>query len=151
MKIEHITLGGNAAIRDSADILDTTKRFFSIIDIAYESKLYTIPKLPFKIKVSAAPEGAIFDIQVDGKPSIVNVCCFSDKSSSEMIQHVDGMAGMFRLFMPTISVVEPVTPQWIYSIIMDPKISPKIATLAGEVELYIYERLFVAWRKKYEK
>lgn len=151
MKIEHITLGGNAVIRDTVDILDTTKRFFSTIDMAYESKLYTIPKLPFKIKVSAAPEGAIFDIQIAGNPSIVNVCCFAESSSKEMIQHVDHIANMFRMFMPSISVTEPVTPQWLYSVIMDPRLSPDIAKLAGEVELYIYERLYVAWKKKNQK
>ncbi|MFN3802466.1 hypothetical protein [Belliella pelovolcani] len=151
MKVEHITLGGNAVIRDTADIFDTTKRFFSTIDMAYESKLYTIPKLPFKIKVSAAPEGALFDIQIGGNPSIVNVCCFADISSKEMIKYVDQMCSMFRMFIPSLSVTEPVTPQWLYSVIMDPKISPEVAKLAGEVELYIYERLYVAWKKKNQK
>ncbi len=149
MKIEHITLGGNSVIRDTADILSITKRYFSAIDIAYESRLYTIPKLPFKIKITAAEEGAMFDIQVEDFPAIVNVCCFEERNSDMMMQHINQMADMFIKFMPGLKMKNPSGENWIYSVIVNPMaLTPLDMVTAGEVELYIYERLYQAWKRK---
>jgi hypothetical protein len=46
----------------------------------------------------------------------------------------------------SVKVTEPVAPQWLYSAIIDPKaLSIDEMMTAGEVELYIYEQLYLSY------
>lgn len=46
-----------------------------------------------------------------------------------------------------IKVTDPVTPQWLCSAIINPlALSPADIMLAGEVELYIFEQLYLAYK-----
>lgn len=151
MKVEHLTLGGNSMIRDTADILDTTRRHFGAIDINYESNVYIIPKLPFRVKVTAAKEGAIFDMQNrNGDIFSMNVCCFSKENKDLLFVHVSGLADGIGAFITQYkNPKKPKMAQWLYSAVINPMaVSPGDARIAGEVELYIYERLYQAWKRE---
>jgi hypothetical protein len=148
LKIEHITLGGNSVMRDTADILETTKRVFEIVSMDYKSQLLHIPKLPFQIKITATKEGAAFDIQKNGNPVVTNLCCFEEKYSALVLAQVFSLADMFKKVGIVYSVVEPVTPKWLYSTVVNPLVlTPDNMMIAGEIELYVFEQLYLAYRR----
>lgn len=146
MKVEHITLGGNTVIRETETILQSTKQHFEAVGWKYESQTLNIPDLPFSIKITAAISGAVFDIQKAGQPVVSNYCGWPGGDTLEYVKH---LAEMFGKYIPAYGIVlEPVTPHWVYSIVVNPVgLSPHEIMIAGEVELYIYERLFEAWKK----
>jgi hypothetical protein len=148
MKIEHITLGGNAVIRDTAEILPQTKKYFAPVGWEYKSQILNLPGLPFAIKITATDEGVIFDIQKAGEPVVMNVCGFDGDKST--LKHVSAVADLFEKHIPGFGkVIEPVTPNWLYSIVVNPlTISSGDMMIAGEVELYIFEQLYNAWQKR---
>lgn len=138
---------GSSKIRNTSEILDTTRRVFDILSWEYKNQVIHLPKLPFQIKVTAADEGAIFDIQKGGNPVVVNVCCFAEANKRQMFAYVDSLSGMYKKIFGKIDILEPVTPNWIYSVIINPAgLSPTDMATAGEVELYIYEQLYFAWK-----
>lgn len=150
MKIEHITLGGTAKIRHTNDIAPATKKFFAPTSWEYKSQTLTLPGLTFSLKISAAEEGAIFDIQKDGMPAIMNVCCFGENSDL-MLSHIHQVADVMKTILPgnKFNVLQPVTPHWLYSIVVNPiGLSGSEISTAGEIELYVYERLFEAWKNR---
>lgn len=145
MKIEHLTIGGNSAIRDTADILPTTRRKLDSIRLSYESKFITIPVLPFKIRITATEQGAAFDIMRGEDIAITNLCCFEQQYSEEVLAGIYQLSDMFNKKGWNVSVITPITPCWIYSTIVNPLIlTPEEMQLAGEVELYIFEQLYLA-------
>lgn len=147
MKVEHITLGGNSVIRDTAEILDTTRRVFDVI--GYKSQVLHLPKLPFQIKITATEEGAAFDIQKNGDPAVTNLCCFDEKNSSGILQSVQSIADMYKKIGINFKLIDPVTSQWLYSAIVNPfGLNPTEMTIAGEVELYIFEQLYLGYNDR---
>jgi hypothetical protein len=145
MKIEHITLGGNSVIRNTADILPTTRRRFDVIRISYESKVVSIPVLPLKLKITATEEGAAFDVMKGEDLAITNFCCFEEKYSDIVLNNIYSIADMYNKRGFKMKVIEPVTPQWLYSAVINPfALPPDQMSIAGEVELYIFEQLFLA-------
>ena len=152
MKVEHITLGGNSVIRNTADILQSTKRVLDSIQLSYESRFVIIPKLPFKLKITATDEGAAFDIMKGDDLAITNFCCFESKFSNSVLANIEKLAEMYSKMGWHMKVIEPVTPCWIYSAIINPTILDKESMMiAGEVELYIFEQLYIAYENQYEK
>jgi len=149
MKVEHLTIGGNAIIRDTNDILPTTKAALDSISLSYDSKFLILPSLPFKIKISAAENGAVFDLMKGDQIATTNLCCFGENDSDYILSLVSMIADEFNKAKTgwKIIVKEPVTPQWLYTILINPFIlSHTDIMLAGEVELYIFERLFSVYK-----
>lgn len=151
MQVEHITLGGNSVIRDTAGILPTTRGKLDAIRLSYESKVISIQALPFKLKITATEEGAAFDVMKDKNLAVTNFCCFEAGYSDVVLSNIHSLADMYNKIGFKMKVIEPVTPQWLYSAVINPfALSPELMMIAGEVELYIFEQLYLAYydRKK---
>lgn len=141
MKIQHITLGGNSMIRNTADILPETRKVLKILSLDYESQTVSIPKFPFRVKITVAVQGAIFDL-IRGEDLVTtNICCFG--GHDEMLMGMVGdLAEKFR-----IDPAQPSESLWLYTILINPfALDPGLLMVAGEVELYIYNELYNAKR-----
>jgi hypothetical protein len=135
MKVEHITLGGNAVIRDTNTISDAVKKALS--GISGKSEKIWIKDLPFGIVITVTDEGAMFNIQKGNDIAILNVCCFDTQYNSTLI----GLITKVNRF--GFEIIDPVTPNWLYSIMINPFIlSHTELSLCGEVELYIYKIIY---------
>lgn len=134
MKVEHITLGGSAVIRDTSSVSDAVKRHLS--GITGVSQKIWIPELPFGIMITVTNEGVMFNLQKGDDIAILNVCCFDTQYNSTLL----GFITKVNRF--GFEIIEPVTPNWLYSIMINPFIlSASELTLCGEVELYIYNQI----------
>ncbi len=150
MKVEHLTLGGNSLVRDTADILKTTRDALKILSFDYRSQTVVIPNLPFRVKITATDEGAMFDIMSNVQIAITNVCCFDVAHSKMLLDLIDDMADKMFKFGHFTEVVIPSEKKWLYSIIVNPLALPAWAIpIAGEVELYIYNELYNAKNKNH--
>ena len=149
MQVEHITLGGNSVIRDTTDILPTTHRKLDAIRLNYESRMITISALPFKLKITAIEEGAAFDVMKGEDLAVTNFCCFEEKYRDAVLSNIESLADMYNKIGIKMKVIEPVTPQWLYSAVINPfALSPDLMMIAGEVELYIFEQLYFAYNDR---
>ncbi len=149
MQVEHITLGGNSVIRDTTDILPTTHRKLDAIRLNYESRMITISALPFKLKITAIEEGAAFDVMKGEDLAVTNFCCFEEKYRDAVLSNIQSLADMYNKIGIKMKVIEPVTPQWLYSAVINPfALSPDLMMIAGEVELYIFEQLYFAYNDR---
>lgn len=149
MQVEHITLLGNAVIRDTEQISNLTRRKLDIIRLNYESKILTIPALPFKLRITATDAGAAFDIIKGDEIAVTNFCCFELKYSNEVLSNIYSLSEMYKKLGFKADVIEPVTPQWLYSAVINPLIlNSDTMKIAGEVELYIFEHLYLAYNDK---
>lgn len=145
MKVEHLTLGGTSVMRDTLDINLHTMSIFKELRISYDSKLVKIAELPFYIKITATDEGAAFDIQKDGQIAISNYCCFNAEKSETVIYYVNHLVERSPLSL--FKVQMPKNDKWIYSVPIIPfTLSFSEMQIAGEVELYIYYQLYLAWK-----
>jgi hypothetical protein len=136
-----LTVGGNSVIRDTAHISEEVKRFFSFIE--YASQTLTIARLGMTIKITAHPEGAIFDVTKNGKIATMNFCCFEESNKEIILSLVQQAADLYK-----IQATEPVTPTFLYSAVINPfALSPSEMKIAGEVELYIYYQLLLSKNK----
>lgn len=141
MQVEHITLGGNSAMRDTAGIYPETVEFFKAFQIKEGVKVLSVPKTNFIVKVTSAKEGAVFDINKGADMSVVNICCFDSKYTGVLFSQVESLHGNIGFGKPR----PPVLNTWIYSIIINPLVlSPEEMSTAGEIELYIYYSLYLA-------
>lgn len=141
MKIQHLTLGGNSMIRDTADILPETRKDLKILSLDYESQTVSIPKFPFRVKITAAEQGATFDLNRGEDLITTNICCFG--GHDEMLMDMVGdLAEKFRM-----KPVQPSESLWLYTILINPfGLDSDLLMTAGEVELYIYNELYNAKR-----
>jgi len=148
MKVEHITLAGNSVIRNTESIHQATRLKLDILRLSYTSGEVTIPTLPFKLRITATQEGAAFDLIKGGEIAVTNFCCFEDQHKNSVLSNIRQLADMYNRAGLKVEVKEPVTAQWLYSTVINPfALSPDLLMLAGEVELYIYEQLFLARNK----
>jgi hypothetical protein len=150
MKIEHLTLGGNAVIRDTDSILQSTRQKIDVIRLSYESKTVVIPSLPFSLRITATEEGAAFDINKGDALAVTNLCCFEERYTEVVLANIRSLADMYKKAGLNLKVLEPVTPQWLYSAVINPfALTPADMMIAGEVELYIYEQLYFAYKNEH--
>lgn len=140
MKVQHLTLGGNSVIRDTADILPSTQKHFRLISIEYKTQTVSIPDFPFRIKITATAEGVAFDLMRGGLPAVMNMCCFERENRDVILDLVRGFAEQFPVYNES-KVIVPLKKHWLYSIIVNPYIPAELMPLAGETELYIYNEL----------
>jgi len=142
MIVEHITLPGNTSFRDTQCITDEVRHILSPLQLKCVSKKIVIPELPFVVNLTAVEEGAIFDLLLDDQPVTVNVCCFKEEYSKEMFELLESLSD--SLYDGIISPRLPTSDTWMYSSIVSITTSPEFLRIAGEVELYIYEQLYIA-------
>jgi hypothetical protein len=151
MKVEHLTFNsGNAVVRDTSEISLVVRQKLSAIQLSYESRMLTVPALlPLKLKISATDEGAAFDIMKGNHLAIFNLCCFEESQSVMVLEVLRRVTDDVSKYGYPGKVIEPVTPQWLYSVIIDPtNMTPIDWETAGEVELYIYDQLFTAYNNR---
>src|SRR5688572_28606314 len=131
MQVEHLTLGGNSAIRDTKNILPGTIEFFRPFQINDGSKFIPLPKTNFHVKVTAGKEGAMFDMNKGESLAFTTVCSFEKKHSTSMLAKVEEM---HQTMMPGTKLVKPKLDQWIYSVPIDlSELTSEDIMLAGEV------------------
>lgn len=143
MNVEHLTLGGASLVRDTKDIHLSTINLLKDFKIREGTVKLPFPNTDFTIKVSAAGEGAIFDIMLGHRLLCSNVCGFE----SEFKHIMCGLAAKLAkgtLFSADI-IREPELDQFIYTVPVDIfAATPEQLQIAGEIELYIYYLLYLA-------
>jgi len=144
MKVQHLTLGGNSVTRDTAEIAPVTRQYFRAAKVAYTSTKIELPAVPATVKITATEQGAAFDLLYQGAPIVVNFCCFSAHQKEEIISLVwrvsDGL--------PYGAPKTPAADIFLYSVVLLPFAPPEWMAIAGEIELYLFEELFSAWKEK---
>lgn len=142
MKIEHLTIMGNSQIRDSHDIslktLDELKEF----QIKEGTITLEFPRTNFKVKLTVANAGAMFDIMKGEHIAYTNACCFDAENKDEILGLVKSLAASTPLKIDTIRM--PELDQFLYTIPINPfALTPQEAMTAGEIEFYIYYSLYL--------
>ena len=147
MKIEHITLGGNSVIRDSIDLLLETVNLLEDFQLYNESKILPFPRTSLQVKITATTESAMFDIMKGSDVALSNACCFHTDHRDGILDLISTLAKARQIDL----IVQPKLDQFIYSMIINPLIlSDQELMLAGEVELYVYYSLYLAYQRKEE-
>lgn len=142
MQVEHLTLGGNSAIRHTKDIYPETIAFFQPFQIKDGSKYLPLQRTNFHVKITASKEGAMFDMNKGESLGYTNVCSFEKEHSAIMLAQLEEI---HRTLMPTTKLVIPKLDQWIYSVPIDlTELTDEDIMLAGEVEFYIYHAIWFA-------
>lgn len=147
MKVEHITLGGNSLIRDTADITPETVKYFRAAKLSYNSGGLYFPEVQTSVKITATDEGAAFDMLYKGAPIVTNFCCFSAGQKPGIIELVSGLADSYPLYRG-MKPKPPAMDVFLYSIVLLPFAPPEWMSVAGEIELYIFDQLYSAWVEK---
>lgn len=146
MKIEHITYGGNVAIRDTKDIYPETVEFFK----EFQSGCITapIPETPFTCKITVASNIAIFDMNIGRDILTTNFCCFT-KEDSEPVQLYAKQLAMQLPFYKNKILIQPKLGNFFITIIVNPfagvQYIPELS-LAGEIEFYVYDAIRIGLR-----
>ena len=147
MKVEHITLGGNSQIRDTAGIAPETIGYFRRVKAVYSSASINLPEANASVKITATDEGAAFDMLYNGAPVVTNLCCFSAGQKPGIMELVSGLAGSYPLYKG-MNPKAPAMDVFLYSIVLLPFAPPEWVSIAGEIELYIFDQLYSAWIEK---
>ena len=139
MKVQHLTVLGSSSVRDTADILPETIRHFQRFETG-KSITTKIPKTPFECKVTVQQGIAIFNLSVDNRLISVSVCCFDGKDTEAGMLYVKDLVRGNPMYKTAV-IRQPETPQWLFSIMIDFLGGIAYASLAGEIELYIYHAI----------
>jgi hypothetical protein len=144
MQVEHITLGGNTALRDTNIILPETVHILKGFQVKEGVKTLPFPKTAFTVKITATKEGAIFNIMKGKDIALMNVCCFEEEHTPMLLSQVRHLHDLMKFGEPRL----PVLSNWMYSLVINPfALSREEFQIAGEVELYIYYSLYIARQK----
>lgn len=147
MKIPHLTANtGNVTRRNTRDVALYTLRFLEDFEIEFGSYQIRIPNTMLMVNVTHQPEGTIFDISKNAQPAIMNICKF-DRSQKQQFSLVTEFCRKIP-FLPDL-VREPSGNKWLASIIINPFIlSQQEMQIAGEVEFYIWYKLYQAFKNQ---
>src|ERR1700759_646336 len=110
MQIEHITLGGDTAIRDTAIIEPQTIEFFRPFQIRIGAVSLPVTNSGIKATITAAEEGAMFNIQSGEQIAYMNVCCFEEKHTNSLLHSVKELHKTMKFGESRL----PVLSTWIY-------------------------------------
>ncbi len=141
MRVEHITYGGDVAVRKISDIYPETVDHFK----AFQGGSITapIPKTPFTCKVTVASNIAIFDMRVGDDILTSNFCCFS-KADSEAVQlYAKQLANQLPYYKNKL-LITPTLGMFFITILVNPFAGIFYTGemgLAGEIEFYIYDAI----------
>ncbi len=145
MKVEHLTITGSSAIRDTVDILPRTMAHFAHLE--KHPKLSKIDQTPFDVKLTVQDGIAIFDILKNGELLFVNVCCFDAQDKEPALLYVKDLVRSNPLFKTAI-IREPSEPFWIFTVPINIfAATPSDAQLAGEIEFYIWNSIRLGLKK----
>jgi hypothetical protein len=141
MKIEHITYGGNVIVRDTEDIYPQTVEFFKKFQGG--SITAPIPETPFTCKVTVADNIAMFDMMIGSDILNTNICCFA-KEDSEVVQlYARNLAAQLPFYKNKI-LTAPKLGNFFITIMINHLAGMKhmqYLSLAGEIELYVYDAI----------
>ena len=148
MKVEHITFGGNTVVRDTADILPSTKAHFFPIQSQVKNGRFElpIPQTPFTCKVTAEGGIAIFDLRTEDGFLATTVCCLSPENREAAMLYADQLAESID---KTRILTRPKEGRFMISFMVSPPAIHLLtkAMLAGEIELYIYQAIWNGTKK----
>lgn len=148
MKVEHLTFKGSSLVRDTNIIEPRTVEFFKNIQAGAGE--YKIDNTPYTCKVSSNGRIAVFDLWVYGKPCFVNYCCFSKDGRDEVMEYINDIA---KKIDPHYAIAQPKEEYFIYSFVFLPDnlsslLGQENVSIAGEIELYIYDAIYRGLNKK---
>ena len=87
----------------------------------------------------------MFDIMKNGDNAVSNACCFHTDHRDGILELVSTLAKARQIDL----IEQPKLHQFIYSMIINPLIlSAQEVMLAGEVGLYVYYSLYLAYQRK---
>lgn len=138
MKVDHITIGGNAVIRDTKDIEPQTKDFFK--DFSKGNIISKIDQTPFVCKVTLQNGLAAFDLSIGNNLLCTSLCCFARKDRETIITYAKELGRNIR--QREVSLLTPRKDQFIYTLVVNPSAPSEYLQLAAEIELYIYNAIY---------
>lgn len=146
MKVQHLTtLSHNRDIRDTDIILPETREHFKFLEIKEGKILKDIPDTPLKIRATVTGDGvAAFDLIYGDTLLFVNICCFRGENKEPTMKYVDELARKMPVSSDTITPTEDL---FIYTIAVMPLAPPNVIMLCGEIELYIFNALYMGFIK----
>ncbi len=141
MKVEHITYGGDVAVRKISDIYPETVEHFK----AFQGGSITAPilKTPFTCKVTVASNIAIFDMRIGNDIFTSNFCCFAKEDSEAVQLYAKQLADQLPHYKNKL-LIAPKLGMFFITIIINPVSGFLYAgemALAGEIEFYIYDAI----------
>jgi len=137
MKAEHLTFMGSSVVRDTNDIYPETVEHFK--KFQQGSVTAKIDRTPFTCKVTVDSNIAIFDLQIDENIFCTTVCCFEKADVEPAMLYVKDLTSLYG---KTALARQPDLHCFLYTIVVNPFIcSLADATLAGEIEFYIYDAI----------
>lgn len=143
MKIKHITFGGNTAVRDTRDILPSTKEFFKPFQQGCVTQ--KIPGTPFTCRVLIENNIAAFDLLIDDQLICTNLCCFAKEDREPVLLYAKDLVQ--RLY-PTTLLIAPKEDLFFITILINPLAAMAHLATAGEIELYIYDAINEGIKKR---
>jgi hypothetical protein len=156
MKVEHITaLTNNSVVRDTTDILPETRLLLADMKVSYTTANVEFPKSKlapdWKIRITATETEAAFDIMKGDFPCLVNFCCFG-KNRDGILEAMDSFLDEFPLFKLMGGAPKIRRPKEKFFLITVPTFPTVLSRTelmtAGEVELYIYNELYIGWKEQ---
>lgn len=144
MKVEHITLGGSTVIRDIKDILPETRDFFRPLQAG--TVTHKIDMTPFICKITVDKDIAAFDLTVNNNLACTCFCCFGKENREAVLMYAKQIT---QLINPTAVLAVPKEDHFIISVVVNPlAANPSDFSLAGEIEFYIYDAIYIGMQKR---
>lgn len=149
MKVDHITLGGSNTVRDTEDILEVTITLLREAGFEVADQVVTLPfpRSKLTVKITVDQGIAAFDIMKDGHILYTNIACMDKDYRKEAIRMITYLRD-HHPYLEESKVVIPVSDYFIYSIPVESyQASAEENMLCGEIELYIFYSLYLAYTK----
>ena len=143
MKIQHLTFKGSDVIRDSTGILPETIQHFMAFQVKSGAHTLKVDKTNFHIKLTVTDEGAMFDVMKNNHIAYSNACCFAVHQQEGIIELCQRLAAT----LDNKQILKlPTTHLFIYTFPINPfALTPEENIIAGEIALYIYYSLYLAY------
>jgi hypothetical protein len=136
MKVDNITFGGLSVVRDTNDIFPETVKHFKAFQAGSIEK--EIKDTPFTCKITVQDSIAVFDLKIKDNILCTNFCCFTKEDKEPVMLYIRDLTSKI---MPMKIVTTPHEDMFLFSIIINPFAGIQYASLAGEIELYIYDAI----------
>lgn len=144
MKIEHISFGGTAVVLNTDSILPKTRDFFKPLQAG--NITHKIDHTPFTCKITVENSIAIFDLYVGNNLLCTNFCCFAKEDKEPVLLYAKEIT---KKINPTAILTVPKEDHFFVTVLINPlAVSPFDLPLAGEIELYIYDAIYLGIKKR---
>ncbi len=141
MKVEHITYGGNVVVRDTIIILPETVEYLREFQVGTVTA--KIKKSPFTCKITVSGNIAFFDMNIGDDILTTNFCCFTKEDSEPVQLYARNLATQLP-FLKNKILIQPKLDNFFITIVVNPfagLLHKSEMSLAGEIELYIYDAI----------